>query len=182
MHAEVYRWIGEMIGKLPRPPASVLELGSRNINGTPRPLFEGVEEYVGVDVQPGPGVDIVADGVKYQHWEPSDLVLCCEVLEHTPAASALVANAVTLAAPGGHVLITCATHPRAAHSAVDGGALHTANTTRTLRRTSCFCGWPRLGRNWLRRSSIPAAVICMCWRGCRHDTVLRTGWDHDLSR
>jgi SAM-dependent methyltransferase len=64
----------------------VLEVGSMNINGTIRHLFDGCEEYVGLDMRPGRGVDVVAkaDNIPYddEHFE---CVICCDTLEHDDA-------------------------------------------------------------------------------------------------
>jgi hypothetical protein len=121
MHHGAYRWIADSIARLPKP-SSVIEFGSRNINGTPRPLLPGVR-YVGVDRREGDGVDVVADGVTYRPDEPADLVICAEVLEHAEEAAALLINAVACTAIGGHLIVTCATTGRAPHSGLDGGAL-----------------------------------------------------------
>jgi len=42
------------------PFARVLELGSRNINGTIRDAFPATRTYIGLDMIAGPGVDVVA--------------------------------------------------------------------------------------------------------------------------
>lgn len=66
----------------------VLEVGSYNFNGSVRQVLEPLKpaQYLGVDVTPGPGVDLVvapeddlpgADG----GW---DLVISTEMLEHAP--------------------------------------------------------------------------------------------------
>lgn len=130
MHVEAYRWLDLTLRHLPRP-SSVLELGSRDINGTPRTLLAGVP-YVGIDLVNGPGVDIVADAAMYAPETLADVVLCCEVLEHAEEAPGIVFNAVACAKPGGHVLITCATDPRAPHSAVDGGGLRDGEWYRNI--------------------------------------------------
>lgn len=119
MHAEAYGWISETLTRLPAP-RSVLEFGSRNINGSVRGLFQDVV-YVGVDQRPGPDVDVVADAVTYRPETPVDLLVCAEVLEHADQAQALVANAVSCVRPGGHLLITCAMPHRRRHSGTDGG-------------------------------------------------------------
>ena len=64
----------------------VVELGARDLNGTVRDLFPSARGYTGVDLVAGPGVDVVADAADWRPREPApDLVVCCEVLEHTPA-------------------------------------------------------------------------------------------------
>ena len=102
-------------------PASVLEIGSLDINGSVRPLFEGAARYHGIDLADGPGVDEVADAAT---WDPGDerfdVVVSAEVLEHAPAWRKVLATAWGALAPGGLLLMTCATDPRPPHSAVDG--------------------------------------------------------------
>jgi SAM-dependent methyltransferase len=126
MHDHCYNWVAQTLHTLPEAPRTVVELGSRIINGSVKPLFEAARadvRYVGVDLQPGPGVDVVADAVSWQPALPADCVVCTEVLEHLADAPGLVLNAWRMLAPGGHVLITCAMPPRTPHSAHDGNAL-----------------------------------------------------------
>lgn len=123
MHAEAYGWIRSVLTRLPEMPASVVELGSRNINGTARDLFNGHTRYVGVDLTAGPGVDILSDAAAFAPVTPPDLVVCAETLEHAPNAAAIVTNAYTMVRPGGAVILTCASRQRAPHSAVDGATL-----------------------------------------------------------
>ncbi len=94
---------------LPRYYRSVLEVGSLDINGGVRDLLDPEAEYVGVDMQTGPGVDIVADFTTYQHPELVDVVLCLEVLEHTPHWPEIVASAARNLKDGGTLVLTCAT-------------------------------------------------------------------------
>lgn len=67
-------------------PARVLEIGSLDVNGSVREAFPGVP-WVGIDNQPGKGVDKVMDGrgalAEWGHYA-FDLVCCCEALEHDP--------------------------------------------------------------------------------------------------
>jgi hypothetical protein len=121
VHAQAYRFIETTLGGIPKP-AMVIEFGSRNVNGTPRPLLPDAA-YVGVDRMPGAGVDVVCDGALLLADELADLTLCAEVLEHAENWVPLVRNMVACTTPGGHLIITCATEGRAPHSAHDGGAL-----------------------------------------------------------
>ena len=121
MHPEAYTWWSRKareIGRVRR----VIEIGSRDINGSIRALF-ACREYVGIDIAPGPGVDLVADGATWRPELPADLVVCAEVLEHTPVAPLVVLNAAAMLVPGGRFLLTCAAPGRAPHSGVDGAAL-----------------------------------------------------------
>lgn len=105
-----------------RRPGSVLEFGSRYVNGGVRDLFG--EPYTGLDLEDGPGVDVVADAATYLHPTPVDVVVCCEVLEHTPAWREIIANAAANLVDGGLFILTAATDPRHSHSAIDGGQVH----------------------------------------------------------
>ena len=61
----------------------VVELGSCDLNGTPRPLFAEALEYIGIDWRPGPGVDRLCLAHKTA-IESADIVICCQMLEHDP--------------------------------------------------------------------------------------------------
>lgn len=66
----------------------ILELGSLNVNGTIRDLFEGhCEEYIGIDLRDGVGVDEVMPfhDLSYRFgWRSFGAVICLETLEHDP--------------------------------------------------------------------------------------------------
>ncbi len=59
----------------------VLEVGSLDINGSMRRFFEECD-YLGIDLGPGPGVDLVV--AAHELWMPEtyDVVICSEALEH----------------------------------------------------------------------------------------------------
>lgn len=64
----------------------VVEIGSHDVNGSYRRLFEGVDvDYAGVDMSSGPGVDIVLDDPYKLPMEAGtvDLVLSGQMLEHS---------------------------------------------------------------------------------------------------
>lgn len=122
MHTAAFRAVEDFLRSV-KPPQFVVEFGSRNVNGSVRPLFQRATVYVGVDVVPGQGVDVVMDAADFDHPNEADCVVCCEVLEHAANAKEIVVNAVDVLAPGGAVIVTCASDGRAPHSAVDGGPL-----------------------------------------------------------
>lgn len=103
-------------------PVSVIEIGSRNINGTVRDLFPRAT-WTGIDLRAGPCVDVVGDAMLYEPPEPVDLVVCCEVLEHAADWQDLVCVTYGWLKSGGHLIVTCAGPGRNAHSAIDGGPL-----------------------------------------------------------
>lgn len=106
-----------------RPFEAVLEIGSRDVNGSIREYFAPAS-YLGIDLVAGDGVDLVADATS--EWEPPgdfDAIVCCEVFEHERQWRQIIANAHRWLRPRGLLLITCAGPGRAPHSGLDGGAL-----------------------------------------------------------
>lgn len=101
---------------------SVIEIGSRNINGTVRDLFPNAS-WTGLDLYPGPCVDVVCDSEKWSPESPVDLVICCEVFEHAQRWTAMLFNAAKWLKPGGRIVVTCAGPDRPPHSHHDGGKL-----------------------------------------------------------
>lgn len=125
MHDAAYEWVAQhAIG------GSVLEIGGRDINGSVRCLFGS--EYTSIDLVDGPGVDVVADVTEYEPRDEFDVVVCCEVLEHTEAD--IIGAAHRLLRKGGTLIFTAAGPGRAPHSAVDGGLLRQWEVYRNIDR------------------------------------------------
>jgi SAM-dependent methyltransferase len=96
----------------------VLEIGSLDINGSVRRHFGGCE-YIGLDVGPGPGVDVVCPGQEYDAPNGSfDVVVSCECFEHNRYWRETFTNMVRLCRPGGLILMTCATTGRNEHGTI----------------------------------------------------------------
>lgn len=112
MHDAVKDWVAEHI----KPAASVVEFGSLDINGGVRHLLDDQALYVGVDVQSGPGVTIIADAATWTPDSPPDLVICLEVFEHAKNWKQIIANAHRILTPGGQFIATAAGELRAPHS------------------------------------------------------------------
>jgi SAM-dependent methyltransferase len=93
----------------------VLEIGSLDINGSVREVFEGCD-YTGVDLQLGPGVDLAVQGQLLEfptgHF---DTVISAECLEHNPYWRETLANMMRMTREGGTVLMSCATTGRLEH-------------------------------------------------------------------
>lgn len=69
----------------PGRPTSVLDIGSLDVNGSYRPIFDNpLWRYTGLDLLPGPNVDIVSkDPYRYPFPDGSfDVVITGSVLEH----------------------------------------------------------------------------------------------------
>ena len=94
---------------------SIVEIGSADVNGAIRPIFEG-SSYTGVDLAPGPGVDIVGSGHEVAIATDSvDLAISCECFEHNPMWRETFVNMQRMTKPGGVVLFTCASRGRLEH-------------------------------------------------------------------
>lgn len=88
----------------------VLEVGSLNVNGSYRALFEPDADYTGVDLESGPGVDVVGNIVKLvtvtrDRFADFDLVISGQALEHDPAPHLTVTSMVLACVGGGHVCL-----------------------------------------------------------------------------
>jgi len=93
----------------------VLEVGSLNINGSVREFFKDCN-YTGIDVGPGPGVDIVCHGETYN--APAkifDTVISCECFEHNPFWVETFKNMIRMCKSGGLIIMTCAGEGREEH-------------------------------------------------------------------
>ncbi|MEV8439138.1 methyltransferase domain-containing protein [Actinosynnema sp. NPDC051121] len=91
-----------------------LDLGGADINGTARALLPMVK-WFGLDLDPGPGIDIVADA---REWEPDreyDVVLCTELLEHVQGWQPCIVTAWRALRRGGYLILTCASTGRRPH-------------------------------------------------------------------
>ncbi len=119
MHDGPWIYIGERVQRY-GPFNDVVEFGGRIINGTVKDHFPRTR-YVSLDIAPGDGVDIVANAATWRTEEKFDVVLCCEVLEHTPLVKAIIKSAYEALKPDGYLLLTCAIDPREPHG--NGGGI-----------------------------------------------------------
>lgn len=109
MHESVMSWVAGFANDRADSlwDLDVLEVGSYNVNGSVRPLFDA-KTYVGVDVAAGPGVDRVADACDLPFDDKAfDLVVSTEMLEHCERPWLAVAEMHRVLVPGGVLLLTC---------------------------------------------------------------------------
>jgi len=96
--------------------SEILEVGSLDINGSVRALFDAPSRYVGIDLAEGPGVDVVCGGQEYLGSDGEfDVTISAECFEHNPFWKATFSNMVRLCREGGLVVFTCATIGRYEH-------------------------------------------------------------------
>jgi SAM-dependent methyltransferase len=119
MHPEAFAWVRD---HAPVGPVTVLDLGGRDVNGSPRNLFDA-DSYTVLDIADGPNVDIVADAATWTPDREYDVVVCCECFEHTPVWPQICKTAFEALKPGGEFIVTTAGPGRQPHSGVDGGIL-----------------------------------------------------------
>lgn len=100
-------WVAEMRTKYQIDPTIVLDVGSRNINGSVRSLFPSTQ-YIGIDMLPGPEVDKVMRGDEiHTIWtaSPVDLVICMNTLEHDDHFWETLRQMKSILKPGGYMII-----------------------------------------------------------------------------
>ncbi len=94
--------------------APYLEVGSRNYGNTQdlRPLFAGRGKYIGVDMENGPGVDVVLDltedfeGIDAKlNGECFATIFCFSVLEHCENPFKMADNITSLLCEGGQLCV-----------------------------------------------------------------------------
>lgn len=86
----------------------VYDVGSYDVNGTYRPIVEGLGfcDYKGIDIEAGPNVDIIvpADGTEWI-LPPREIVISGQCLEHTRFPWKWFEQVVELATAGGLLFI-----------------------------------------------------------------------------
>ena len=93
----------------------VLGVGTFNVCGTENIFFKDCN-YKGLDIGPGPGVDIICPAQDYNAPDSSyDTIISCECFEHNPYYKETIKNIVRLLKSNGLFLFTCATTGRPIH-------------------------------------------------------------------
>jgi len=89
----------------------VIEIGSCDVNGSLRSFFESLEpeEYVGIDLEEGPCVDIICNAEEVLDRfgpESFDVIISTEVIEHVKDWQKVISNIKGICKKGGVMLIT----------------------------------------------------------------------------
>jgi SAM-dependent methyltransferase len=112
MHTSVLNFFIDNIDRSEFEGKRVLEIGSRFVNGSVRPIIEkfmAPKEYVGVDIEAGKNVDLilpVEEIVKRFGHDSFDVVISTEMLEHVLNWRVVIDNIKSVVKPGGLVYIT----------------------------------------------------------------------------
>lgn len=94
---------------------SLFELGSYDVNGSIRAIFNNASKHTGLDLIEGPGVDVIYDGKNIQINDKFDLCISCECFEHNPNYFENFIRMIDLAKDDGIIVFTCATIGRDEH-------------------------------------------------------------------
>lgn len=98
----------------------VIEIGSLNINGTVRDVFKKPNQYIGVDLGEGPGVDWVCKGHEVPFADNFfDVAISCECFEHDKDWQKTFQKMHSLVHNMGLIVFSCATEGRAEHGTVN---------------------------------------------------------------
>jgi len=96
----------------------VLDVGSLDINGNNRYLFEDCS-YFGIDVGSGKNVDFVSKAHEFKASDGSyDVIISTECFEHDMYYDKSLKNIVRMLKPNGLFIFTCATTGRAEHGTI----------------------------------------------------------------
>lgn len=93
---------------------SVLDIGSLDINGNNRYLFNN-SNYIGIDLGAGKNVDIVCRGHEYKSDKLFDTIVSTECFEHDKFWELTILNAISLLKNEGLLAFTCAREGRQEH-------------------------------------------------------------------
>jgi predicted SAM-dependent methyltransferase len=110
----VLQWLKDF-NEAKGPFKNVLELGSLDVNGTARDAFKNVENYTGMDMREGPGVDYVmsvsdiGERFFYSWKELFDCVIATSFFEHDKEFWHTLSVVRNLLRPSGYLLLTVPT-------------------------------------------------------------------------
>lgn len=108
MHQGNLKWLAQLQKSYPYHFANsnVLEIGSCNWNGTARDFFTDTKSYVGVDLAPGPCVDLVCEAKKTV-FQPDqfDVLVYLSVMEHDPDWAASFEHNLQWIKAGGLIIL-----------------------------------------------------------------------------
>jgi len=117
MHANAKLLMRNHLARVSWPKASVLDVGSMNVNGSYRGMIQGKGwKYTGLDLMEGPNVDIVTAKPYCYPFEDGefDVVISGSTMEHVQAPWLWIPELTRLLRDGG-LLVVVAPHTWALH-------------------------------------------------------------------
>jgi len=93
---------------------TVLDVGSRDVNGNNRHLFYR-PRYTGIDIVAGKNVDIIGHIHSFHPYREYDVIICTEMLEHDRYFYASLDRMIDLLVSNGLLIITAAGIGREPH-------------------------------------------------------------------
>jgi len=174
MHREIQEWFRYV--KMLQPhffaEHSVLDVGSLDINGTLKPFFSGCR-YIGLDIGPGPNVDIVSVCHEFTGPDESfDVVVSADALEHDMHWQKTLKKMYDILKFGGLMIFTCASSGRGAHGTLADGPANSPLTTKIPIWQNYYGNLT--GENI--RSNLPLATF----KRWEISTIHTPGWGSDL--
>lgn len=161
MHRECLQFLRELGSN---DPLSVIEIGSRDINGSARAFWPNAQ-WIGLDLHAGPAVDVVCDAQQYVPAELVDMVVCCEVLEHAANWGEILTHAASWLKPTGRIIVTCAGPGRAEHSAIDGKhRLLNGEHYRNLTASEVSHAMRDAGLGWIEAEQVGEDIQAIGWK------------------
>ena len=101
---------------------NILEVGSLDINGSIKDLFNFSSNYTGIDLEKGPNVDLVMDGAEIHKLNKKfDIVISCECFEHAKNWKIIFKRMCEVAKENSFVLISVASTGRIEHGTQRSG-------------------------------------------------------------
>ncbi len=97
----------QFFGRYSRPGQLIVEIGACDVNGSIRSFADPQARYIGIDILPGPGVDLVvgADVPLPIQNKSADIVVATSVLEHDTLFWATFLDLLRITKDGGIVYI-----------------------------------------------------------------------------
>jgi SAM-dependent methyltransferase len=107
-HTQQRNWVQTVKERFPQffSSVSVLEVGSANINGSARDFFDNCN-YIGIDVLPYQGVDVVTIAHEYNPDKEFDTVFSVSSLEHDMYWAETLRKMLELTRTGGLLFFSC---------------------------------------------------------------------------
>ena len=101
---------------------SILEIGSLDVNGSIRNLFDFASEYIGIDLEKGPNVDLILNGTDIDKLNKSfDIIISCECFEHAKDWKKIFNKMCQISKPNSFVVVSVASTGRVEHGTQRSG-------------------------------------------------------------